>query len=395
MARSLFAVLFVCCLLCVTAKPSSKKVQDDTCSLCTYIVGLVETWVASNATEQQIEQFLDSICQFTPDPSACTTFVNSNLNQIIAWIEQNEDATQICDQLGMCNSTLAFVPKPKHKAQIRDSDCDLCKYVVGLAETWVEANATEQQIEQFLDGVCDFTPDPTDCKTFVNNNLNQIIKWIEQNEDAETICTQLGMCTSKPLKGKPTKPAKVNDADCDLCTYVVGIAETWLASNATEQQIEQFLDSACDFTPDPTDCTNFVNTNLNQIIQWIEKGEDAQTICSQLGMCNSTVSFGKIKILRPPPIKKVGDAECDGCQEVIKAVEFWMSKNQTETEFEQFFEQTFCTWVPSWQQTCDAIIEKGWPQVITWINTYEDEQVVCQQLGLCATQKVSGKISVN
>jgi len=226
----------------------------------------------------------------------------------------------------------------------------------------------------------------------VNTNLNQIIQWIEQNEDAETICTQLGMCTSKLMKPKP-KPAKVKDADCDLCTYVVGLAETWLASNATEQQIEQFLDSVCDFTPDPTDCKTFVDTNLNQIIQWIEKGEDAQTICSQLGMCNST--FGKAKLVRPPQLKKVGDAECDGCEEVIKAVEFWLSKNQTETEFEQFFEETFCTWVPSWQQTCDAIIEKGWPQVITWINTYEDSEVVCQQLGLCPTQKVAGKIAVN
>jgi len=190
-------------------------------------------------------------------------------------------------------------------------------------------------------------------------------------------------CLCGAFAAKIQAPPKQDS--CSLCKYIVGIVETWVENNATEEEIQQFLDQVCQFTPDPSDCVTFVNENLANIIAWLEQNEDADQICTQLGLCTSKIETPKPK---PSNLKNLKDAECDNCQAVIKAIEYWMTQNQTEQEFEEFFESTFCTWVADWQQTCNAIVEQGWPQVLAWINEYENPLTVCQQLTLC-TSKLS------
>lgn len=46
-----------------------------------------------------------------------------------------------------------------------------------------------------------------------------------------------------------------------------------------------------------------------------------------------------------------------------------------------------CKYIPSFKQTCSAIIEVGIPDVIKMIREYEDGKKVCTQLGICGTTK--------
>lgn len=195
--------------------------------------------------------------------------------------------------------------------------------------------------------------------------------------------------------------------ECDICQTVVQLIEGWVESNATVSQIEQYLDGICNLIPSyGAICQAIVNQGIPEIIQYIEQNETPQQICTQLGLCSSVtlINGGLINphktavptlkelqklspgILTSVKPSKVGDAQCDLCQQIIGAIENWMANTNDQAEVITAVE-VVCTYMPQWQTTCDAIIEAGVPTVVGWIAQNENSTVVCQQLGLCESAK--------
>jgi len=85
-------------------KPNSPKVKDGPfCPYCQSAVGIVEQWVANNATIAEIEANLEQFCSLIPDYTAlCNALIVSEIPQIIAWLEANETPYSVCQQLGLC-----------------------------------------------------------------------------------------------------------------------------------------------------------------------------------------------------------------------------------------------------------------------------------------------------
>lgn len=201
----------------------------------------------------------------------------------------------------------------------------------------------------------------------------------------------------------------VKAQDCSTCELVVNFIESWVESNATEAEIQQYLNTLCGLVPGYTAiCDQIADSGLTEVIGWINANENAQTICTQLGMCSSKFAVkpvaGKTTIIKPklstlskvklPSIKKpnmkaqkVGDIECDGCNEVISIIEEWLEEASSQQEIINAVE-VVCTYMPDWETTCDAIIASGVPEVIQWIETAENASVVCNQLGLCSKLSV-------
>ena len=84
------------------------KDTNTKCDLCTFLVGEVETLLASGAVEQKIEIALDDICSHLLDPMGgiCMNVVSTYLPAIIQFLEQKYPASEICSKIGMCPSTL-------------------------------------------------------------------------------------------------------------------------------------------------------------------------------------------------------------------------------------------------------------------------------------------------
>jgi hypothetical protein len=47
-----------------TNKPSNKAAQNTYCTICGFLVNIVEGWVSSNTTEQELMTFLDKGCSY-------------------------------------------------------------------------------------------------------------------------------------------------------------------------------------------------------------------------------------------------------------------------------------------------------------------------------------------
>jgi len=196
--------------LCGMKKPIQPKVmvgvRDTNCFMCETLVQAIEGWLNDSATVQQIEQSLEQLCALIPGFQAtCDAIVEQGVPQIIQWLEQNESPQQICVQLGMCTS------KPKPKVMVSkpkllmlsmpkrpgDANCVICESIIEAVEDWVQNNSTVQEIEQNLEILCALIPGfQQQCDAIIETEVPTIIQWLQQNENPQTICTQLGFCTS-------------------------------------------------------------------------------------------------------------------------------------------------------------------------------------------------------
>jgi len=184
------------------------------CSICSWLVGEVQTYVAENQTETEIETAIENDCGvFGPLDGLCKTLVDDAVPDIINYLNQNYPPSQICDALNLCGSTTTGssasssgalgktakkVTTPKKAPKIKSPQglqCTVCEYVVTQVDTYLENNNTIEEIEQLLDNDCQiFGPFSGTCTTLVNTYLPDIVNLLEQDYPPDVVCSILGVC---------------------------------------------------------------------------------------------------------------------------------------------------------------------------------------------------------
>jgi saposin len=308
-----------------------------------------------------------------PLGSTCQAFVNQYVPQLIQWIEKGESPQQFCSQVGLCSS----VHKSgmiHHKREVQQAGCSVCQLVVQYVETYLASNQTEAQIVQQLDQVCTLLgPLSSTCQAFVQQYVPQLIQWIENGESPQQFCSQVGLCSSVHKSGMIHHKREVQQGGCSVCELVVQYVESYLASNQTEAQIIQQLDQVCALLgPLGSTCQAFVNQYVPQLIQWIENGENPQQFCTQIGVCSAR------------PVKAKSSSTCSLCELVVSYAEQYIASAPTEAEIAAKL-GVVCAQLPSefYTQECNRLVAAYLPQVVQWLETNQNPQVVCSELTLC------------
>jgi len=78
---------------------------------------------------------------------------------------------------------------------------------------------------------------------------------------------------------------KVGGLECDVCQWLVGKAEDYLASNQSEAIIEQEVDKLCKKVSFDTACESIVHTYLPDVLNLLEQHETPLAICEQTNFC--------------------------------------------------------------------------------------------------------------
>jgi hypothetical protein len=281
------------------------------------------------------------------------------------------------------------------------AQCSECELVVNFVEQWVENNATESQIIQYLQTVCGLFPAYQDtCDAIAEQGASQVISWIEANETPASICSQLGLCTSQatkkigtfkipnissmknvklPIPAKAQRP-HLNDVECDGCIEIVGIIENWLDQSNNQEEVISAVEVVCTYMPGwESTCDAIITTGVPTVVQWIDTYENSSTVCEQLGLCGSKAIAA--------PIKKVTD-DCGDCSSIVAMIENYLLSNYSESVIVQYVEIA-CTVVPQWTSLCDSYISAGVPQIIQWIEENETAQDICTEIGFCSTKIIS------
>jgi len=257
------------------------------------------------------------------------------------------------------------------------SSCATCELVVGTIESWVENNATEAQIEQYLQTLCNNVPQFSSvCDIVVDYGLGWVISYLQSNGNPQSLCTLLTLCSSTEVKATST--------ECDICSQVVATVESWIASQASEQQVEALLAQVCAYVPAYTaQCQAIINAGYPTLISWIDSSANATQVCQLLGTCSASKA---VQVQKPKP--KVSGLECSGCQVIVNTVEGWLANNATESAIEADLMNLFCSIDGPFTATCDVIIQDGVPAFINWVQTAENGATLCGQIGICSSKKV-------
>ncbi|EGG14098.1 hypothetical protein DFA_11862 [Cavenderia fasciculata] len=216
--------------------------------------------------------------------------------------------------------------------------CDVCHYVVKVAEDLLLKNHTTTQIVSHLETACTRLPHKwaKPCAKIVHNQAASIVRKLVQHEKPELVCKQLHFCKSahlqeqedydydyemveesdvdeydyefsevddetdydqveisnlgrkkfKPGKLNPLKPLK--KLECKVCKSIVHKAEKAVTSGRTEREIEHLLDGECNhfgIHPAVKMCKKIVHSTLGKIIHEIKKNADAHRVCKAVHMC--------------------------------------------------------------------------------------------------------------
>ena len=88
-------------------------------------------------------------------------------------------------------------------------------------------------------------------------------------------------------------PPQQKGVACDMCKFIVNAIEEQVLNEQTEQQILDYMNTACDQLDQimpglSTACHNFVNNNLKKILDdLIENHMTPEEVCIQLKLCKA------------------------------------------------------------------------------------------------------------
>jgi len=280
-----------------------------------------------------------------------------------------------------------FLSKPgSSEAQ----SCGDCEIVITFVETWVDANATDQEIASYLDIACStiFSSEEATCDAIVSQGLGEIIGWLNQNETPEQVCVQLGFCTSTLFKGLSKVASFKTSAiqqteECSDCESVIGHIENWMNATSNQGEIITTVEIVCTFMPEwESVCDNIIDAGVPDVIQWIEEEENSTVVCGQLGMCGT----------QQP--KKIKQSDCGGCETIIGFIENWALNNATAQEIETYVD-AICPFIPDYSQQCTEVIAQEIPVILQYIEQDESPSVICAEIGLCSSSKGSKHVVLN
>merc|ERR1711872_741544 len=103
-------IIALSCLLAIAAAVlKNEMVRDVTCTLCKTAIGQLDEYLTSDATEQEIIDFVEQGCAaigsiIAGAEAACNALVESKLPELIeTLVEDNLSPTQVCSELlGLC-----------------------------------------------------------------------------------------------------------------------------------------------------------------------------------------------------------------------------------------------------------------------------------------------------
>lgn len=296
---------FLCLLVALFALSCVRTTQAQlTCTICQFVVGEVEKFVAENATESEILAKLADACVILANPKwvqDCKDLVDTYGPSLIQHVINNEPPNVACAAVGLCNSSsLAVVDKKlsnKIKTVNDDIGCAVCTFIVGKVEGYIANNSTESDILAFLEKDCEFLGIKSwvaTCQGTVATFGPEIIQLVIDKQPADVVCTEIGLCNSSKIAVAAPAPFKASGNDsipCELCEMLVYYTEKLIASNKTEGEVIDELTKLCADLPVQswaTDCSNIVVEYGDAIVAYIVNEEPPEVVCTEIRLCSSS-----------------------------------------------------------------------------------------------------------
>lgn len=175
-----------------------------------------------------------------------------------------------------------------------DTECFLCRYIVGEIEQFVSENKTLEEMEALLEKVCDRLPSSfaSACDELVDTYLPYLVETIVNNDPVDQVCSELQLCNSTRdfYNGQPPVDNLFGgNTKCVVCQLVVSEVQELLNNNLTETQIVKALEAFCHKLPEgyQDTCVSLVDL-VPYIIQELANVQTPEQVCQTLKLCTQT-----------------------------------------------------------------------------------------------------------
>ncbi|XP_060569459.1 uncharacterized protein LOC132727883 isoform X3 [Ruditapes philippinarum] len=382
-------------------KVSEKAGNVVECEACKYVMNFLDKELQNNKTEENIKAALKEICSKMPSEikDQCTKLVDQYAQAVINFLIMDMSPDEICKALSLCDSKVKQLPKPVHVKLLKDAkgavagptECEVCKIVLKVVDTFLGENRTEASIKEVLDRVCSALPDTisSECEQLVNTYSDVLIKLLLQNLDPETICKQIKLCTAQTRKTEGTIKASVT---CVICEFALKEIDDYLKGNRSVAAITTALEEVCSLMPDTitTECKEFVDKYSKVIISLLVQNIDPTTICTRIGLCTGKSVSSLENII---PLKTKGTIKasvtCVICEFALKEIDDYLKGNRSVAAITTALEEV-CSLMPDTITTeCKEFVEKYSKVIISLLVQNIDPTTICTRIGLCTGKSVS------
>lgn len=88
---------------------TGRALPSEYCGVCQYVATITESYLANNQSVVEIEQVLDKACNILPQSiiPICDEVICNYFPSIVTELETKYPPAVVCQDLGLCNGTLA------------------------------------------------------------------------------------------------------------------------------------------------------------------------------------------------------------------------------------------------------------------------------------------------
>ncbi|CAG2223655.1 PSAP [Mytilus edulis] len=159
---------------------AAKMTKTWRCDLCEWIIEAINAYVQTNVTEQSLEDYMNDICHFMPEPFKDECM--KSVPEIIQELSHGFDEDVLCQHYipDECNgSFVAAVDKPvaaffDDRKKDKDTQCEICKEII----KYIDGNLNHDK-----------------CKSFAAAEMEEILlKIINKILSPEDVCHMITVC---------------------------------------------------------------------------------------------------------------------------------------------------------------------------------------------------------
>jgi saposin len=164
---------------------------------------------------------------------------------------------------------------------------------------------------------------------------------------------------------------------CVICEFFVEQLLQRLGNNATEEEIKEEVEHACEYLPKTVrkPCENLVETYGDMIIQYLTNSADPQQLCTELGLCDDGT--------RTRPDADVAMGKCQLCMVLSDYLSAMLEDPRVDTSIDEIVEK-ICPVLPAkYRKGCKEMIEDYGPYLMSLLAQATDKGKACATLSLC------------
>ncbi|GKT35585.1 Saposin like protein [Aduncisulcus paluster] len=255
------------------------------CDLCEFLIDELDERFVPDMTLDEFMQDFYSLCDEIPTffAIACKAEADQYGPTIYQFFKDETDPDIICAQLDLCPASVAL---PSND----DMGCEICEYIVDMIDERFLPGWTEDQFLDELFEICDLLPSiiKTTCNAIVKEDGPQLYEWFQQEEDPDTLCSQLDLCFAMPtiVRAQPS-PVNGNYPMCGPCEVFAQWIEDELHPNMTYEEFNELIESFCGIVPSFLTfmCNELDRYYSEDLYNFLHSGGDPQEMCAFVGIC--------------------------------------------------------------------------------------------------------------